>query len=183
MIPTGNSLIENWECVGKNMANSKTIFLMLGLIFILVLILVLKSVATQNKKPPLETPSPSPAESINITTPSASSSTATTLPSAVTFSILGNSIKNSQLGIVDSFQVFFSDQLGYQDLNYSISPEIRIETSLDKTGKVLTIKPEGIWDFDTEYKLTISRESKSAGGQNLDKDTTITFKTPPYSGI
>lgn len=147
----------------------KTGYLVIALILAIILLIILQIIAGGTKQS-------GQIEQTTNTVPQAS------LPPD-TFYIERHTLSNQPLGVAASFSIIFSQPIDIDRLQYNIDPSIEIELSLDTTGKVLTVVPEGTWGFDTAYKLVIEKGTTSNAGKQLNSEGVIYFRTAPYAGI
>lgn len=152
------------------MSKSRTIILILVLIFILIVI-ILVQILTEREGPQSKPQSTIPPVVQQI-------------PSATrVFYITNTTLINTPIGITDNFSIFFSKPIASDGLILTIKPEVPVSLTFDESGSVLTVTPIRTWDFDTEYRLLIKKETSSSEGYKLDSDVAVIFKTASYGGI
>lgn len=153
------------------MFKSKTTWLIIILIVLIIIILSLQLVlGKHNKNGPEETQLQSPKPSAQVKK-SNFTLIKTNLPSA------------SPIGITDNIELTFSQPIALEDFDFNISPDKQTEFSRDQSGRTLTLKPKGTWDFNTHYKAVIKNNIKSLSGETPDSDIIVEFNTTPYAGI
>ncbi len=151
------------------MFKNKTNLLIIALAILIVVIVILQIFVP--KKNSADKPSPSP---VGTTTPNKTQSS---------FLVVENNLNSEQINITGPYYVTFSEPTAISYLNFSIIPQIPINTTLDSSGTVLTITPAQTWSFGTEYQLIIKRGSRSLKGEFLDEEKVLKFKVLGYGGI
>lgn len=99
------------------------------------------------------------------------------------FLITGTNLTGRDLETQDTIKINFSDNIDFPSLSYSINPQEETIPYYDPSLKQLTIEPTNAWDFDITYTLTIHPSTKTKSGVSLNKEYQFTFKTTPYKGI
>lgn len=151
---------------------SKTVYLIIFLIFLLIIVL-----AIQFFYSPKETTSPrdvikqdnTSRESPFVQTPK--------------MRISSSDITTQPISVVGSVTITFDQPVDNETLSLEITPSTILLPLFDSSQRVLTISPSEAWNFNTTYTLKVSPKTISADGETLDKEYIYTFKTLPYSGI
>src|SRR3989344_428434 len=146
---------------------SKTIFLLIFLIFVLIVIFVLKNNAQEAE---LNNP-PEQINKLNETPPS----------QIEIFRLISTNLNDRDIGINESIKIEFNKPVSSEFI-YVIEPQINVKIIIGNDNEIV-IEPVDAWVFDTNYTLKILKSTLSTTYQTLDKEYIYTFQTPPYSGI
>lgn len=150
------------------MFKDRTLLLIIGLIIILLIVIAVQLITERGA--PLPTPTPKASASFN--------------PASIPFEVKHTNITDKPINVADTIAITFSKPVDQKNFFYSITPEIALNLSFDRTGNFLMITPQkGLWSFDKTYQLMIKKETKSFDANNLKGDVIINFKTVQRGGI
>lgn len=99
------------------------------------------------------------------------------------FAITKTSLTDQLVGVTYPVNIYFSKPVNRDLLGISISPSISAYYDFNEDLTTLTITPTQYWEYGSEYKISVSKDSIDQTGSKLDKDYEFSFKTYPRSGI
>lgn len=107
----------------------------------------------------------------------------TILPQVDKFRSTSGPAGRQPISVAEGVNITFSKPVALGGLQIAITPEVVFTTEFSDNFKQMTIQPVPLWKYDTTYIVKISKETRSADNQTLDKDYTFTFRVLPFSGI
>ena len=89
--------------------------------------------------------------------------------------ILAETKSEANFGIQKAFVVHFSEKPSPFYFSYSITPNATISATIDENNMVLMPIPR--WESETEYKLTVNKDTRDVYGNLLDRNYEFRFTT------
>ena len=148
---------------------SKTVYLLLFLIFVLIIILLVRS---NSQKSSQHEPTRPVEQTIPLPTSDLSG-----------FKLVSTSLTNQTIGITEPIRLQFNQPISAENIVFTFQPEKEITSIIGINPSEIILDPVDGWGFSITYTLKILQSSKSSSNQALDRDYVYIFKTPPYSGI